>query len=372
MIERNTVPVPPSTVSAGLAAGLVDYAVGRGADRADLLRSAGLTAQALADPDARLAFGAYVALLRGAEVALGDPAFALRLGEAVGMSKTSIVGLIMEASATMGEAFAQMQRYGRLAMAIAENEEGPGFALEMDGGRLMMVDHRRSSTSVPELVETDFARLVCGPRRFLPEPHVLSVEFARPQPSYWKEAERVFACPVRFGAGRNALELHPGIAGWPVARSPRYVFGVLTARADELIGDVTPAATVRAAVEAEVAKVLHLGEVRSDAISASLGMSRQTLFRRLSAEGTTFSAVLDGLRLRLASGYLKGGKVSVGETAYLVGFSDAAAFSRAFKRWTGVPPSEFRRHARGVGIARDETRPLSKTLAPRAPDSRPC
>jgi AraC-like DNA-binding protein len=72
-------------------------------------------------------------------------------------------------------------------------------------------------------------------------------------------------------------------------------------------------------------------------------ISRQTLFRQLKAEGTTFEAVLDEMRHRLALQYLRGKKVSVNEAAYLVGFSEPAAFSRAFKRWTGISPRETRR-----------------------------
>lgn len=75
-----------------------------------------------------------------------------------------------------------------------------------------------------------------------------------------------------------------------------------------------------------------------DVIASKLGLSRQTLFRKLKAEGVTFEKVLDELRHRLALHYLSGKKVSVNETAYLVGFSDPAAFSRAFKRWTGSCP----------------------------------
>ena len=80
-----------------------------------------------------------------------------------------------------------------------------------------------------------------------------------------------------------------------------------------------------------------------DAIACKLGMSRQTLYRGLKAEGVTFEQVLDALRHKLAIHYLGGKKVSVNETAYLVGFSEPAAFSRAFKRWTGKSPSEIRR-----------------------------
>ena len=79
-----------------------------------------------------------------------------------------------------------------------------------------------------------------------------------------------------------------------------------------------------------------------DMVASKLGLSRQTLFRKLKAEGVTFEKVLDELRHRLAVSYLSGRKVSVNETAYLVGFSDPAAFSRAFKRWTGASPRTAR------------------------------
>ena len=88
--------------------------------------------------------------------------------------------------------------------------------------------------------------------------------------------------------------------------------------------------------------ILHTGDASVDIIANKLGFSRQTLFRRLKAEGATFEKVLDELRHKLALHYLSGKKVSVNETAYLLGFSESAAFSRAFKRWTGSSPRVVR------------------------------
>ncbi len=80
-----------------------------------------------------------------------------------------------------------------------------------------------------------------------------------------------------------------------------------------------------------------------DMIAGKLGLSRQTLFRKLKAEGITFEKVLDELRHNLAFHYLNGKKVPVNQTAYLLGFSQPAAFSRAFKRWTGSSPRIYTR-----------------------------
>lgn len=79
--------------------------------------------------------------------------------------------------------------------------------------------------------------------------------------------------------------------------------------------------------------------VRIDAVAAELGVSRQTLYRRLRAETTTFEDLLDGLRHRLALRYLRDEQLSVKVASYRLGFSEPAAFSRAFKRWTGASPS---------------------------------
>jgi AraC-like DNA-binding protein len=83
--------------------------------------------------------------------------------------------------------------------------------------------------------------------------------------------------------------------------------------------------------------VLPAGESSMDGVSARLGLGRRALFRKLKAEGVTFERILDELRQRLAHQHLGEGK-AVNETAYLLGFSDPASFSRAFKRWTGTSP----------------------------------
>jgi AraC-like DNA-binding protein len=304
------------------------------------MSKAGLCPADLADSDGRLPFEAYVAIMRAAQDLCGDPALALHFGEAVDLAEFSIVGLIMNASATMGEAFAQMQRFGRLTLETEELSNGPRFALTSREGQLWMVDMRADPDAFPELSEGAFARLVCGPRRFLPEPHVLEVQFSHPAPAWRDEYDRIFQCPVSFSSGWNAMRLDPRIATWPVALQPRYVFGVLIQRADSLLQELEEQKTVRGQVEAILLPLLHTGDVSADDVSQAMGFSRQTLFRKLKAEESTYKEVLDALRNRMALRYLNGGKASVNETAYLVGFSEPAAFSRAFKRWTGKSPSE--------------------------------
>lgn len=331
-----------STVSAGIVRGLAAFAATRGADPAALLAAAGLAPADLEDSDTRISLASYQALTRAAEAACHEPALALLYGEAVDMPEVSLVGLIMTASATMGDAFAQMQRFGALAVELAMPPGVPRFAIVPRGADLWMVDNRPDPNAFPQLSEAAFARLVCGPRRFLAAPHVLEVHFTHPAPASAAEHARVFQCPVTFSSPWNAMRLHPEIAGWRVAQQPSYVFGILTQRAGTLLASLEAGRTLRSAVEARLLPTLHTGAANADAIAAALGISRQTLFRRLKAEGTSFKLVLDDLRRRMAIDYLTARNTSVNETAYLVGFSDAPAFSRAFKRWTGKSPRDLR------------------------------
>lgn len=330
------------TVSAGLVVGLIAYAGQRGADMAQLAREAGLEPGLPGDFDSRLPFIRYADAIRVAGRMLGDPAIALHYGEAVGMAALSVVGLIMEASATMGEALRQLQRYGRLVVEVEDAAVGPRFALAQVEQRLFLVDGRSDPNAFPELTEGAFARLACGPRRFLNRPHVLGVQVTHPAPAYRAEYERIFACPVQFDAPWNALELPVDIASWAIAPDPHYVFGALAERADDLLAEHGADGSVRGQLEALLLAVLHHGDIDSTDMAARLGCSRPTLFRRLRAEGTSYGAVVADLRRRLAIQYLRGRRVSVNDTAYLVGFSEAAAFSRAFKRWTGQSPGAFR------------------------------
>ena len=328
------------TVAVGLARAFLDYAVTRGADAAKLANDAGVNIEELQDHDKRVPFTRYIALLRAAKAMCNDPAIAMRFAEDVDTSEFSVVGLLANASETMLDALRQMNRFGQL---VTEVELGvtDRWVLEQRNGLHWCIDTRRNPNDHPEITENTFTRMICGPRRFLPKPHVLEVHVTHPAPAHRAEYDRIWRVPVTFSAGHNALRLDPDIYTWRVQLQPRYVFGVLSAHAEQLLRDFEQSKTSRGKVERLVMPILHTGEVGMEAIAAKMGMSRQTLWRELKAEGVTFEQVLDELRHKLALHYLAGKKVSVNETAYLVGFSDPAAFSRAFKRWTGTTPGRL-------------------------------
>jgi AraC-like DNA-binding protein len=335
-----------ATISAGFARALVDLAVSKGADREELCRRAGIAADDLADQDRRLPLADYAALMREAKAMTGDPALALHFGEAFDITQLSIVGLMGQASDSYADAFAHLGRYVRLAIDVELEEEAEGqrMVIRRDEAGTWLVDMRKNPNDFPELTESSFARMAASSGRAEMAPNFLkAVHFTHAEPPYRDEYERIFRVPIVFESKWNAVLVADD--SWMTIRPPThsaYVLAILRERADALLEALEGAGSTRFNVETLLEPLLHSGGARMAVVARKLGVSRATLFRRLNAEGTTFEQVLDALRRKLALQYLAGRKASVSETAYLLGFSDPAAFSRAFKRWTGRSPREMR------------------------------
>lgn len=327
------------TIAASFARALIDLAVSRGASRQALAERSGLDPEDLHDPDNRIPFAKYAALMRAGKALADDPALALHFGEAFDFADLSILGLIGEACETPAEALAQLNRYGRLGVDLDGAATADRFALSRDAGLLWMIDARKHPNDFPEMTESLFARIACGVRRTFGETQIIkAVHVTHPAPAYRDEYERIFRAPVVFESDRNALAIDEAWLTTRIATLPRYAGTILTGHADTLLKKLENSETARGRVESLLLPTLHTGEASMDRVAGKMGISRQTLFRKLKAEGVTFEKVLDELRRKLALHYLSEKNVSVNETAYLVGFSDPAAFSRAFKRWTGSSP----------------------------------
>jgi AraC-like DNA-binding protein len=341
-----------ATIGAGYPRALVDFAVAKGANREALLRGSGIRAEDLAHQDNRVPVANYVELFRVAADLTGEPGIALQYGKAVRMQEISIVGLICEACETTLEVPKQLNRYA--ALVVDEGRDEPATLMRgatRDGG-VWIEGPSDLFTRHPVITEAEFARLTWNTRvMFANSPEFQKMKFPRAvhfmhkDPGYRDEFERIFDAPIVFGSDWNAMQIDPEFLMLKQPPVNRYVFGVLSERADALLKSLQNSRTARGRVESTLMPILHTGEASMDLVADKLAMSRQTLYRQLKSEGVTFEQVLDELRHKLALHFLSGRKVSVNETAYLVGFSDPAAFSRAFKRWTGTSPRTMRMSA---------------------------
>jgi len=336
--------MPEPSISAGFARALMELAVSKGASRRLLAERSGIDPEDLQDQDHRIPFAKYVALMRAGKELSNDPALALHFGESFDIAELSIVGLIGQTCETFADAFAQLNRYERLIADVDGVAAGNRLVLSRESGQVWLIDTRKILNDFPELTESSFARMASSSRRMPGDrSFVKAVHVTHAEPAYRAEYDRIFQAPIFFESDKNAL-LMPDDS-WltmKIPNSSRYVFGILSERAEALLKSLENSKSTRGRVESLLMPILHTGDASMDIIASRMGLSRQTLFRKLKAEGVTFEKVLDELRHKLALDYLNGKKVSVNETAYLVGFSESAAFSRAFKRWTGSSPRAMR------------------------------
>jgi AraC-like DNA-binding protein len=332
--------VVETTVSAGYAQALLDLAEAKGADLVVLAARAGLDTTQMGSPDERVPFRVFKALMQTAKLLCNDPAFGLHFGEESRFADISIVGLICQSAETMGAAFHQMNRYARLAIEVEGHDVGNRFELKRIGDDLWLEDQRRNPNDFPELTESTFARFICETaRHFGSAPFARCVHFTHAEPDYRADYDRIMKVPITFDSDRNAICIHESWLSIRINMQNKYVFGIFSDRADALLATLEKSATMKGRVESLLMPIVHTGDVRMSDIATKLGMSRISLYRRLKVEGSTFERILDELRHNLAINYLSSEKISVNEVAYLVGFSEPAAFSRAFKRWTGKSPS---------------------------------
>ena len=327
------------TVSAGYAKALMDFAVLKGACQELLAERSQIRLDDLLDQDNRIPMSSYIALMKAGKELCNAPSLALQFGEATDFQEMSIVGLICHSSASMAEAFEQLNRYGRLVAEIDLAGATERFQFLQNNGELWLEDTRANPNSFPELTESSFARFICEfAREFSDIPFATLVHVTHAEPDHRAEYDRILKVPVVFGSDKNALLVNSSWLSIEFDPSNRYLFGILSEHAETLLENLESSKTMKGQVESLLIPLLHKGDLSMERIAKEMGLRCQTLYRRLRAEGVSFEKLLDELRHKMALHYLNGKKVSVNETAYLVGFSDPSSFSRAFKRWTGNSP----------------------------------
>jgi AraC-like DNA-binding protein len=172
------------------------------------------------------------------------------------------------------------------------------------------------------------------------------VHFEHPRPPLWREHERVFKARIRFSQPTNAVVFRKNRLDRPMPHGDLKLLDILCASMIEL-GRRHAAVTFVDRAIAEIRARLPDGNPYLDDISASLGIARWTLQRRLIQENLTFSELVALTRKELALKYIAQRYIPISEIATLLGYSETSAFTRAFKAWTGMSPNQHRNA--GVG-----------------------
>lgn len=319
-----------------LLRGTLKAAAAVGLDAGPVLGALDIRTDDLEDSDRRVPRQVLYRCWELMVAATGDDALGLHIAAATGPGGFAVLDYAMRNSPTLGEAYRQMARYSHVLhdgvdIAIAEN------------GDVVRLSYREPAGSPRHIAEWIVATwLVVGRQIAGIDWDPVSVAFQHPAPADTRAHRQLFRAPVEFVAADNGLSVPAALLDTPAREADPQLFSVLSRYADTLLAQLPSTRTAADRVRHVIAEHLRDGDPALKAVARRLGMAPRTLQRKLKAEGLSFQAVLDEVRCTLAKHYLGDAAIAIEETAFLLGFSEPSAFNRAFKRWTGATPSEFR------------------------------
>jgi len=306
-----------------------------GANPATVMASAGLDPEGLDTLDNRISFVARGRLLHNCAVTTGCHHFALLLGQRARLSHLGLPGQLARHSPTVRDALRTFAVYQHL------NTQGVAISLlERNGmATLSVVVYQSGTDHIEQVYDVCAAAIFAIMREFCgthwrPE----RMLFSYSKPAHSRVYSRIFQAPCRLDAERTALVFPASALDHTMASADPEQLRNLEAQA-QARDDFDVVFRLRRTL-----RVLLLARVASaEQVARLLSMHGRTLNRRLRAEGTRFQKLLDEARLEAACQLLDIAHIPITEIAASLGYAETSAFSRAFRRWSGVTPVQRRR-----------------------------
>lgn len=329
---------------ASIVTAVLQFVAGSGGDAARVRAAAGLREGDLLDPDRMLEIDRLAALLAKAADELRDPVFGLRLGanfdlEAFGLVTYAVLNastveigirnLVRYMSSLIQGADAELSvRHGVAALrTLSDGADPEAFRHVYDGAMLMVLRILRQLAGAAE----------ARPRE------VLLVHRA---PADTREHRRRFGIEPRFGQRENVIRFDAALLAREVGGADRSLLPVVEQRLHEVLAADPAEEPWLARLRLEVALRLCDGHPTLPDVAPEVGMSTRTLQRLLADRGLAYRDLVQAARRRLAFEYLERSDTELTQIAFLLGYSDQAAFAHAFQRWTGTSPGAHRRARR--------------------------
>jgi len=315
-------------------------AAGDGVDAAAMLASVGL------DPDDPLDYArmvpaqTYYDMLERIADQIDATDLPVRTGASMRLDEYGALGLAFKAARTLGASYARVERYARLWTSVVEYELRPTaggslFILHRAGERRLGM---RLSNEATLASAVSIARQVC-PRPLAP----VEVLVRHPAPRSIAAHEEWFGCPVRFGADLDAIRYTDEMLARPNILGDEGISRYLLTHLDAELSEITREPALVTQAKAAIAQALSEGAPKMAEIARGLGLSARSFHRRLAEHGMTYQSLAEETRRDLAKGLLRDQNRSLAEIAFLTGFSEQSAFTRAFKRWVGTTPATYRK-----------------------------
>jgi len=269
-----------------------------------------------------------------------DPAIALEAGARMRVTTYGMYGYAMMSSGNLGEALAFSIKYHEMATPTVR------MSLDHDDDEATAILAIEDLLGEEELfafnLELQLSLALSLMRELIGEEFALSrVRASYPRPPHADRYAEHFRCPVAFEQSRDELRFDEWWLQRPLLRSNPITLEVTREICDRTLREMS----LRGGVARQVHEVIS-GDLRRycdvESVAAELSMTSRTLRRRLAEDGTTFQDLLREIRTQFAITYLRETEMKIEDIADRVGFSDAANFRHAFRRWTDKSPSEYR------------------------------
>ena len=314
-----------------------------GLDAVVIAHQAGVDLARFPGPADRIEVDRIEAMLRVAIPLIGDPAFGLQAARCWHPGNLGVLGHAWLASSTLRSGLKRLSRYAhivgeRTSVRIDETRRGIKVST-----RRTRADSATAAVFVDMTLSLvlDMCRMNGGAVL-----RPVSASLRRRKPVHAEAYERFFGCVVGFGAAKDAFVLSATDADRPLSSSNRQLAAVFDRMLDAELGRLNKADVVSRCKTA-VLEHLASGEVTEQDTAKRLHMSARTLQRKLADAETTYSLLVDDTRKDLALRYLEDPHRSITDITYSLGFSQPSSYARAFKRWTGFTPSEYRERPTG-------------------------
>jgi AraC-like DNA-binding protein len=305
-----------------------------GVDPAPFVALAGLDLDVIGLPDNRIAFNDGGRLLTACVSATGCRHFGLILGQRCGISNLGQPGALSRHAPDVGHAlraFVEHQHLSSLGAVAFLSRTDHDICLHYAIYALNVAGAGQIE-AVAIAVAFNMLRELCGPQ-WRPE----EINFAFSAPADPTPFRHFFKPPVRFGTQQTAIIF---AERWP--RQP--VQGAEPRTYSRLQREIAavPGLSASAQVQRAVRILIEDGRVSGDRVAAILEVNRRTLSRRLQKEGETLRSIVGDVEFSLAHQLLSHSDTAILDIAFKLGYSDASAFTRAFRRWTGITPGQWR------------------------------
>lgn len=310
----------------------------RGLDAMDVIESADIDPSGVINSDRRISVQSMQRLMQTCIELSDDEAFGLFAAEQMQPQVLHGLGLAWLASDTVYDGLKRTVRFGQLmstGVTLRLEEAGEFVQLIIDRN-IVPENYVHASADFGVGMILRMCRLALG--EFIAP---VKVELERPVPTNPEQFEYYLCCPVSFESETTQITFYLADIREPLATGDPGLARVNDAQTQSYLDSFLAQTTSRDVVGKIVEKLAD-GPPNQQQIADSLNVSNRTLQRKLKSEGTSFMDLLQDTRMQLARSYLMQPTRSVVETSYLLGFSEPSTFSRAFKRWTGQAPAEFR------------------------------